>query len=139
MALIRRRCKMARLSAFICLEQYSYFHLTFNLRQFNELIRKGYNDFFASDTIVRFTKEISYESKQGGNGISRRHINGSKIARGLQKSSIFLQYPKNPKVGPNWRARWDALRFSKFLPQNIKKIEDIINFSKKVSQRRNKN
>ena len=42
-------------------------------------------------------------SKQAGNGISRRHILGSKIAKRLQ--SILLQYLKNPKDGTNWRAR----------------------------------
>ena len=40
--------------------------------------------------------------KQARNGISRRHIYASKITKGLQ--SILLHYPKNPKVGPNWRA-----------------------------------
>ena len=36
-----------------------------------------------------------------------------KIARGLLKVSKYslLQYRKKTKVGPNWRARGDALRF----------------------------
>ena len=44
--------------------------------------------------------------QQAGNGPSRRHIRGSKIAKGLQSVKYsLLQYPKNPKVGPNWRAK----------------------------------
>ena len=78
--------------------------------------------------------------QQAGNGISRRNIEDSKIAKGLQRISV-LQYPKNPKVGTNWRAKlgtfWD---FATFQSQNIKKIEgrpiEVIKIlSKKVSQR----
>ena len=40
-------------------------------------------------------------------------------------SSILLQNPKNPKVGPNWRVeRVTLLEFStSFLWQNIKKLK----------------
>ena len=43
----------------------------------------------------------------------RRHIYGSKIAKGLQSVKYsLLQYRKNLKVGPNWRAkRGDPLGF----------------------------
>ena len=35
----------------------------------------------------------------------------------------LIQYPKNLKVGPNWRARGDPLRFSSILSQIIKKMK----------------
>ena len=35
--------------------------------------------------------------KQAGNGISRYHTWGWRIAQGLQSVKYFLQYPKNPK------------------------------------------
>ena len=40
----------------------------------------------------------------------------------MPKYSI-LQYPKNPKVGPNWPARGDALRFFIHSVANHQKVE----------------
>ena len=76
--------------------------------------------------------------KQAGNSIRQRHTEGSKIAQGESVQYSLLQYPKNPKVGPNWRAKkgniWNFL--TSILLQNIKKIEggDIKKFRKRISQ-----
>ena len=66
----------------------------------------------------RFRSSFQYNNFRKGsfklwrNGISRCHIKGSKIAIGFsvkrtlcQVSCILLQYPKNPKVEPNWRVK----------------------------------
>ena len=39
------------------------------------------------------------------NGISRRHIQGSKTAEGLQSVKYFFTVPKILKVGPNSRVK----------------------------------
>ena len=45
------------------------------------------------------------QEKQSWIGISRRHTQSTKIAQGLQSAKYsLLKYPKNPNVGPNWRA-----------------------------------
>ena len=52
------------------------------------------------------SKKSERVSKQAGNGISRRHIKGSKIAQELQSVKYSPpQYPKNPKGGLNCRAK----------------------------------
>ena len=58
-------------------------------------------------------------------------------------SSIFLQHLKYRKVGSNWRARRDALRFFIHLSQMIKKLKgdtlkSLKYFRKKVPQCRKK-
>ena len=68
------------------------------------------------------------EMQQAGTGLSRRHIQGSKIAKGLQ--CVNLQYSKieKPKNGPSgapgpasvspWRAKRGTLpKLSTFLSQ----------------------
>ena len=50
-------------------------------------------------TLTRSWYFFYHMLKVAGNGISRRHT--------LELQSVkysLLQYPKNPKVGPNWRA-----------------------------------
>ena len=50
---------------------------------------------------------VSSRLKQAGTGPSRRHIQGSKIAKGLP--SVNLQYSKieNPRKWTEWRAKRD--------------------------------
>ena len=60
-----------------------------------------------------------------------------KIAKGLQSVKYsFLQYPKNPEVGPNWRAKkGDSIVFFNTSVANIKRIEgDPLKTFRKKSQ-----
>ena len=60
----------------------------------------------AQSAVLRNIKPNVYLDKQAGNGIRWRDIPGSKIAKGLQSvKHSLLQYPKNPNIGPNSRAR----------------------------------
>ena len=54
--------------------------------------------------IEVFTFSYGTEKEQAGTGPSRRHIQGSKIAKGLP--SVNLQYSKieKPKKWTKWRA-----------------------------------
>ena len=67
-----------------------------------------------STSIQMFSRKIY--SNSVGSTINRQEpapylgLEISKRALKCQKYSL-LQYHKNPKVGPNLRARWDAVRF----------------------------
>ena len=81
--------------------------------------------FFESIWIEHNLTTKNTMEKQAGNGLSRRHIESSKIANGLQSVSKYslLQYPENSKVGPIWHTRGDTLRISIHFVSNHQKNE----------------
>ena len=68
-------------------------------------------------------RKPNFKKQQAGNGPSRRHIQGSNIAKGLQSvKNSLLQYPHEEKVfkNPKFFSKFFWSPGSRIVPKNVK-------------------
>ena len=101
-----------------------FFHFVFTISDFF-LKKRWYSDEAHFLSPIELLKTTSRDRPRLAPHLRLKH---SKRTSKSQKY-FLLQYPKNPKVGPNWRAREDALDLSS-IPLQIKKMKGALRWQK---------